>query len=395
MGMSLLPAHILEGKTPEWWLDNFDRKPIGTGPFKFHSWKTSQYIRLVRNPDSFLAPAPWFDGVSYRIIGDRLAQRLAFETRQMDYWVADLWAVGAFQDDPRFDVFASVEPSYSYIGWNLRRAPFDDERVRRALSHAVNVPEIIKFLLYDRAAPSTGNFTSRQWFFNPDIQPVAYDKNVARRLLADVGWVPGPDGILQKDGRRFAFTLIAPSGSEILRDIATLVQSNLKAIGIEMKIELYEWSVFLRNHVDKGEFDAVALSWSLGLSYDQYQIWHSSQTNPEQLNFVGYKNPQLDTLLEEIRQEYHRDEIIALAGRIQRTIFTDQPYLFLFVPQGTYVLWKNTFRIRRPDAETGKWLDTPIEMTKYGWDYFSDYFYRPEFVERLPQTNECKHTLER
>lgn len=75
-----------------------------------------------------------------------------------------------------------------------------------------------------------------------------------------------------------------------------------------MKVELYEWTVFLKNHVNKGDFDAIVLGWSLGNSFDQYQIWHSSQTNPEQLNVVGYKNLEVDSLLESIRQEYRREK---------------------------------------------------------------------------------------
>ena len=178
------------------------------------------------------------------------------------------------------------------------------------------------------------------------------------RLLAEAGWKPGKDGILEKDGQRFSFTLITNNGNEIRRDIATLVQDDLKKLGIEVKIELYEWAVFLKNFINKGSFDAMVLGWALGPDYDQYQIWHSSQSNPEQLNVVNYRNPKVDGLLEEIRQEYNREKIIALAGDLQTTIYRDQPYLFLYVPQGTSVMWKDSYRIRRPDGRGG-WINTP------------------------------------
>ena len=167
------------------------------------------------------------------------------------------------------------------------------------------------------------------------------------------------------------------------RDIATLAQDGFKKIGVEIKVELYEWAVFLKNHVNKGDFDAMVLGWSLGNDYDQFQIWHSSQTNPEQLNVVGYKNPEVDKLLESIRQEYNRDKIISMAGQMQSIIYREQPYLFLYVPQGTSVMWKNSYRICRPDGKGG-WIDSPVEMTKAGWSYWSDWFYRPEFKGRLP-----------
>jgi ABC-type transport system substrate-binding protein len=243
---------------------------------------------------------------------------------------------------------------------------------------------MVKYILYGHGEQSTGIFTPKMWFFDPNIEPFAYNPEKARQLLAQAGWKLGKDGILEKDGERFAFTLITNNGNEIRRDIATLVQDDLKKLGIEVKIELYEWAVFLKNFINKGSFDAMVLGWALGPDYDQYQIWHSSQSNPEQLNVVNYRNPTVDKLLVEIRQEYNRDKIIALAGKLQGTIYGDQPYLFLYVPQGTSVMWKDSYRIRRPDGQGG-WINTPVEMTKAGWGYYMDWFYRPEYASLLPK----------
>ncbi|MFZ9920057.1 MAG: peptide-binding protein [Terrimicrobiaceae bacterium] len=382
--ISLLPAHLLEGKPQEWWVKHFNRTPIGTGAFKFAEWRTNEFLRVERNPDYFDAPGPWLDGIVYRFMPDQLTLRLAFETHQVDFWGAEPWTVTAFVGDPRFDVFTSPTSSYTYIGWNLKRPLFQDPLVRRALAHAVDVPSMVRYILYGHGLQSTGIFTPQMWFFDPSITPLAHDLEKARELLAEAGWKPGPDGILQKDGERFSFTLITNNGNEVRRDIATLAQDGLKKLGIEVKVELYEWAVFLKNHINKGDYDAMVLGWSLGNSYDQFQIWHSSQANPEQLNVVGYKNPKADRLLEDIRQEYNREKIIAMAGELQRTIYDDQPYLFLYVPEGTSVMWKDAYRIRRPDGKGG-WIDSPVEMTKAGWSYWSDWFYRPEFADRLPK----------
>ena len=382
--IGMLPAHILEDKPQEWWANNFNRNPVGTGPFRFDAWKTNEYVRVVRNPDYFDAPGPWLDSIVFRVLPDQLSLRLAFETRQVDFWAVDPWAVGHFQEDKRFDLFSTPSSAYTYVGWNLRRSIFQDEQVRQALAHAVNVPEMVKYILYGHGEQSTGIFTPKMWFFDPDIKPFAYDPEKARQLLAEAGWKPGKDGILEKDGERFAFTLITNNGNEIRRDIATLVQDDLKKLGIEVKIELYEWAVFLKNFINKGSFDAMVLGWALGPDYDQYQIWHSSQSNPEQLNVVNYRNPTVDKLLVEIRQEYNRNKIIDLAGKLQGTIYRDQPYLFLYVPQGTSVMWKDSYRIRRPDGHGG-WINTPVEMTKAGWGYYMDWFYRPEFASLLPK----------
>jgi peptide/nickel transport system substrate-binding protein len=378
---AILPEHLLGKLDPSRWPESYNRKPIGTGPFKFGSWKTNEFIRLVKNPDYFLG-SPWLDSVVFRVLPDPLTLQLAFQTKQVDFWNVDPWAVKSFEKDPRFDLFSAPGQAYNYIGWNLRRPLFSDPRVRKALAHAVNVPEMIKYIIYGRGVQSTGIFTPQMWFFDPSVKPLRYDPAAARSLLDEAGWKVGPDGIRVKDGKRFTFTLLANNGNEVRRDIATLVQDDLKRIGIEVKVEIYEWAVLLKRFVSKGEFDSIVMGWGLGYDFDQYAIWHSSQTHPEELNFIGYANPTVDHLLTELRQEYARPEIIRLAGKLQKEIYADQPYLFLFVPESTSVMWKDSYRIRRPGPNPGEWIDSPVTMTKAGWSYDMEWFYRPEYAPK-------------
>jgi len=375
---AILPEHLLGKLDPSKWPEVYNRKPVGTGPFKFGSWKTNEFIRLVRNPDYFLG-SPWLDSVVFRVLPDPLTLQLAFQTKQVDFWNVDPWAVKSFEKDPRFDLFSAPGQAYNYIGWNLRRPLFQDLKVRQALAQAVNVPQMIKYIIYGRGVQSTGIFTPQMWFFDPSVKPLPYDPATARRLLDEAGWKVGPDGIRVKDGKRFSFTLLANNGNEVRRDIATLVQDDLKQVGIEVKVEIYEWAVLLKRFVSKGEFDAIVLGWGLGYDFDQYGIWHSSQTHPEELNFIGYANPEADRLLTDLRQEYARPEIIRLAGKLQQVIYADQPYLFLFVPESTSVMWKGSYRIRRPGSKPGEWIDSPVTMTKAGWSYDMEWFYRPEY----------------
>ena len=376
---AILPAHLLENVEPAKWAEFYNRRPIGTGPFKFGSWKTNEYIRLVRNTDYFRG-TPWLESIVFRVLPDPLTLQLAFQTHQVDFWNVDPWAVKSFEKDRRFDLFSAAGNMYNYIGWNLRRPMFQDLRGRQAMAQAVNIPQMIRYIIYGRGQQSTGIFTPKMWFYDPKIRPLPYDPAAAARLLDEAGWKPGPDGIRVKDGKRFSFTLLANNGNEIRRDIATLVQADLKKVGIEVKVEIYEWAVLLKRFVNKGEFDAIVLGWGLGNDFDQYGIWHSSQTHPEELNFIGYKNEEVDHLLTDLRQEYNRPEIIKLAGELQRTIYGDQPYLFLFVPEGTSVMWKGSYRIRRPGAKPGEWIDSPVTLTKAGWDYDMEWFYRPEYM---------------
>ena len=381
--MSVLPAHLLADVPPDQWPLTFNRTPVGTGPFKFAEWKTNQFVRVARNEDYFKG-LPHLEGIVFRTLPDPLTLRLAFETRQVDFWAADPWAVGSFREDERFTLFTSPSNSYNYVGWNLRRPMFQDLRVRQALAHAVNIDQMIRYILYGYGMQSTGIFTPEMWFFNPQVQPLPYDPEEAKQLLDKAGWVPGEDGIRVKDGQRFAFTLITNNGNVIRSDIATLVQENLRAIGIEVTVEMYEWAVFLKRFVNQGEFDAVVLGWALGQGFDQFQIWHSSQTEPERLNMVGYQSKEADRLLESVREEFDRDEIIRQCGELQQLIYDDQPYLFLFVPEGTSVMWKDAFRVKRPGPD-GTWIDEPVTMTKAGWSHYLEWFYRPEYAKEASE----------
>ncbi len=379
---AMLPAHLLEKVEPAKWAEFYNRHPIGTGPFKFDAWKTNEYIRLVKNPDYFRG-SPWLDSIVFRVLPDPLTLQLAFQTHQVDFWGVEPWAVKGVEKDPRFEIFSSAGNMYNYIGWNLRRPLFQDLRVRQALAQAVNVPQMIKYILYSRGQQSNGIFTPKMWFYDPDIKPLPYDPKAASALFDEAGWKPGPDGIRVRDGKRLSFTLLANNGNEVRRDIATLVQDDLKKIGVEVKVEIYEWAVLLKRFVNKGDFDAIVLGWGLGNDFDQYAIWHSSQTHPEELNFINYRNPEVDHLLTDLRQEYSRPEIIRMAGELQRTIYDDQPYLFLFVPEGTSVMWKGSYRICHPGSYPGEWIDRPITMTKAGWEYDMEWFYRPEYPPKI------------
>jgi ABC-type transport system substrate-binding protein len=376
--MGILPHQVLEGKDSQWWAANFNRQPIGTGAYKFDEWRFGQYVRVRRSED-YWQGRPHLDFVTMRVIPDPVSVRLLFETGEIDFWGVEPHANQRFLEDPRYEVFSRLAPGYNYIGWNLKRPLFQDVRVRRALAHAVNVPQMVEYIVYGQGVQSTGPFPPNMWFANPQVQAYEYDPDRARALLAEAGWQPGPDGILQKDGQRFEFNLITNHANEIRKDIATLVQSDLRGIGIRVRVQLYEWAVFISQYIDKQDFDACVLGWSLGYDYDQYQLWHSSQAEPGRLNFCSYKNPRVDRLLELARSEFDPDKAKRYTHELHRIIYEDQPYLFLYVPQSTAAMRRGEFRVKRP-AEDEAWIDEPVRSTPIGFRIYQDWWYRPELM---------------
>jgi peptide/nickel transport system substrate-binding protein len=267
---------------------------------------------------------------------------------------------------------------YTYVGYNLKNPLFQDKRVRRALTHAINREEIVRYVLYDLGMVATGPFPNQLWYWNPRVKPIPYDRQKARELLAEAGWKDTHgDGILERDGRPFRFTLITNSGNDIRRDVAVLVQRQLREIGIDVTIELYEWSVFLNDFIDVKHFDACILGWSLSVDPDAYEIWHSSQID-KGFNFVSYQNLEVDRLLEEGRREYDHEKRKKIYWRIHELIAEDQPYTFLFVPLSLSALQKRFFLLEK-DTRGKKHL-REIQMEKAGLLYDIIKWYVPKNI---------------
>jgi ABC-type transport system substrate-binding protein len=350
-GMGILPEHLLNddalkkeaarlGKDPDKFSmrqSSFNRHPIGCGPFVFQEWKSDQYIILDSFDDYWEGP-PNYKRYIYRIIPDLLTQEMEFYAGTVDSYNVQPHQVDRLKGDPKYQSFSGPSFGYTYIGYNMRREPFDDSRVRRALGMAIDVGKIIDYVLHGQGERITGPFVKQTDYYDHAIQPVPYDPQKALQLLGEAGWKRNKEGWLEKDGRRLQFTLITNSGNDLRKAVLAVAQDAWKQIGIDVRTDLLEWSVFIQERVDKADFDALILGWSMGIEPDLYQIWHSSQTNPHQLNFVAFNNSEADDLIIKIRQEYDHERQVAYCHRLHEIIAREQPYTFLYVTKWTAVL---------------------------------------------------------
>jgi len=376
-GMGILPEHLLNrerlkaeairlGRDPKTYSirdSAFNRAPIGTGPFRFAEWKTDQFIRLRRFRD-YWEGSPNLREYLYRVIPDLLTAELTFYAGTSDAYGAQPHQVERLKHDPRFQNFSRLGLGYTYIGYNMRRPIFQDVRVRKALGMAINVQEIIDYVLYGQAERTTGPYPKQTEFYNPAVKPLPYDPEGALRLLAEAGWTRNAEGWLEKDGKPLAFTLITNLGNEVRKAVMVVAQNAWRRLGIKVETLIMEWAVFINERVDKGDFDALILGWSMGLDADLYQIFHSSQMGHFQLNFVGYSNPEADALMIRIRQEYNRARQVEMARRLHKLIAQDQPYTFLFVGKGLTLLDQKIVRMVRDPEGTPQYL--PIVTDKLG-----------------------------
>jgi ABC-type transport system substrate-binding protein len=381
-GMGILPEHLLNrealakearalGRDPDKYTvrdARFNRAPIGSGPFRFLEWRTDEYVKLVRF-DRYWEGAPRFQEYFHRVLPDTITEELTFYSGTIDDYTAGAHQVARLRNDPRFQTFSGLSLGYSYIGYNLRRWPFDDARVRRALGMAINVQEIIDYVLYKQAERTSGPFPKQTDYYDPTIAPLPYDPAGARRLLEEAGFRLNPaTGRLEKGGRPLAFTIMTNSGSDTARAFLAIAQDAWRRLGIQVESLTLEWSVFVREKLNKLDFDAVILAWAMDLNADLYQIFHSSQTGEFQLNFVGYKNPRADELMDRIRQEYDSGRQVAMARELHRLIFEDQPYTFLYVRKWTALLDKKIVRLVA--YQNGQPVYAAIVPTKLGTPTF-------------------------
>ena len=389
--MGILPEHLLNdealkkeairlGKDPQRFSmrqSSFNRHPVGCGPFVFREWKSDQYIVLDRFCDYWEGP-PNYERYVYRIVPDLLTQEMEFYAGTIDSYNVQPHQVERLRNDPRYQNFSGPSFGYTYIGYNMRREPFNDVRVRRALSMAVDVDKIIDYVLYGQGERITGPFVKQTDYYNHRVEPVPYDPRAALSLLEEAGWRRNEEGWLEKGGKKLQFTLITNSGNDLRKAVLAIAQDAWKQIGVDVRTDLLEWSVFIQERVDKADFDALILGWVMGIEPDLYQIWHSSQTHPHQLNFVAFDNSEADKLITKIRQEYDHKRQVDYCHRLHEIIAREQPYTFLYVSKWTAILDKRIV-IKETDPQ-GNVVYEKIKPTKTGsfTFYFNKWIKLPE-----------------
>jgi peptide/nickel transport system substrate-binding protein len=354
-GMGILPQHLLAQEDLN--TTGYLRDPVGTGPYRFRRWKTGELIELWANPDYF-EHRPHIDRYLYRIIPDQATLFLELLTGGVDTTSLTPLQYTRQAQAPylrdRYDKFRYPSFGFTYIGYNLADARFADARVRRAINLAIDKQAILDGVLFGLGAVATGPYPEASWAYDPTIRPPAPDPAAARALLAEAGWADRDgDGWLDKEGRPFAFTLLTNQGNEVRRQVAELVQRQLRRIGMDVKIRIIEWSTFVHEFIDKRRFEAVLLAWNLSRDPDIYDLFHSSKTRPGEYNFVGYANPAVDALLVEGRRTFDREARAAIYHRVHRALYEDQPYTFLYVADALPVVEKRFRNVRATPAGIG------------------------------------------
>ena len=339
--IGIIPKHLLDGKDLN--TAEFNRKPVGTGPYRLKEWIAGQKIVLEAN-ERYFEGRPNIDQYIYRIIPDSSTM-----FQELLSGGVDLMGLNPLQylrkSETRrikenYRKYRYPANAFTYMGYNLTSPLFADKKVRQALAYAIDRQSIIDGVLMGIGRPCTGPFSYVSWAYNPKVQPYPFDPERARRMLEEAGWRDANgDGIVEKDGRPFQFTILTNQGNNERIKACEIIQQSFRTAGIDANIRVMEWQAFLEQ-IDKHSFDAIILGWSMGRDPDLYDIWHSSKTKKGEYNFIGYKNAEVDRLLVEGRRIFDVEKRKRIYYRIHEILADEQPYAFLYVPDATPIVHK-------------------------------------------------------
>src|SRR5882724_2482845 len=339
------PQGIQARKFAEQFNTNFSRNPMGSGPYKFHSWQTGQAVVLQRDPHYWGVgkegmDQPYIDQRTIRVFNNPDAALVALKAGELDTMplmpIQHLKQTSGARFDKQFAKHQFFTPSYSYIGWNNVHPIFSDMRARQAMTYLTNRQQIVKTILFELGEVVSGPIYLFRPEYDKTLVPYPYDPQKALQLLGEAGWKDTDgDGILDKiiDGQKvpFRFEIKFNSGNEIRKSVALTLQDELKKHGIDANVRQLDWTIYLddvRNH----KFDAVILGWGMpAIEPDEYQVWHSSQAENKGSNHVSYKNTRADALLEEYRRTFDAQKRVELYREFQQILHQEQPYTFLFI----------------------------------------------------------------
>jgi peptide/nickel transport system substrate-binding protein len=362
----LLPRHAT-GAPADMANWEWNRQPVGAGPFVVTDWVSGQSITLERNPYYFEEGKPYLDKLVYRIVPEPAAQTAMMlqGEAQVHLWPGE--------DEAEYNKLLEGKATQVLVPgiWNMAidfnlSAPFDgdpgptpphpilgDLRVRQAIASAIDYDTLVHDVLLDSVSPSTNPF-AYGWYKCDLPRPFPYDPEKARSLLDEAGWVEGSDGIrvakgaqYAKDGTRLSLELQGYTNFEPLQRTEEFIVENLKAVGIEARIQNYDFSIIFGSYEDQsprkvGDYDMLIFDRGFTTEPQGYVSNAYTSTNIPSLdntgggNYFRWVNPAVDAALETAGSNFDLETRKAAYCDIGQAVNTDLPQIYLYVFQDGY-----------------------------------------------------------
>ena len=296
--------------------DNYGQFPIGTGPYKFESWTPGDRIILKANKDYFKGVTP-IETVVFRSIVEGTNRTIGLETGEIDIaYDIEPMDVGRIQEDKNLNLISEPSLQMAYIGFNMKKDIYKDKRVRQAIAYAINVDPIIQTVYQGQGEAANSPIGPLVVGYSEKAKGYEHNLEKAKKLMIEAGY---PNGFTTK---------IWTNDSPQRRDMAIIVQDQLKAIGINVIIETLEWGAYLEG-TSRGDHDMYLLSWvsvTGDADYGLYPLF-SSTTHGGAGNRSFYSSAKVDELLEKARASSNLEERIALYDEAQIIIQEELPIM--------------------------------------------------------------------
>jgi len=298
-----LPRHLLQDVAPgQMSQASYNQEPVGSDPFRFVSWERGQQMVLEANADfpQALGGRPYLDRVVFRLIPEPTTMLTELLSGSIDVAGWTLLPDQAQQIQGQQGVELKHYPSreLTYLGWNNERPVFGDPDVRRALAMATDRPRTIAGPLHGLAAPAVGMIPP--WSpLHGEVAPLPHDPAAAQALLARAGWRDSNgDGILDRGGQPLRSTLLVNSANRMHQDLATVIQQQLRGVGVEVQLQQLEFGTLLQRHRGR-DYDAVISNWTLDtFKVDPTPLFSCVEARrPQSANRAGFCDPAIDELI--------------------------------------------------------------------------------------------------
>ncbi|TMG37642.1 MAG: ABC transporter substrate-binding protein [Chloroflexi bacterium] len=333
----IVPKHVLSADPLK--TTSFNKgTPVSTGPFKVEKYTSGQSVSLVRN-DSYFGPKPYLDKVVFTVVPDpntQIAQALSGDLTIMI--LDNKAAVDRVKNASGLTVVSRPLVQYYWLALNQTDSRFTDVRVRQAFVHAIDRKAIIKSVELGYGQVANSPITpALKAYFDPSLsEKYPYDPPKAKELLASAGWTPGANGVLQKDGKSFQFTMdVGQRG--VLEPVNALIQQDLKNVGVIADLNTMEWNAYIQKDVVRRDYTATVNWWTYPSDPDVFPYYHSSAAG-KGFNIPGYQDPKLDDLLVQGQSASDLEQRKAVYKQLQAYTSETLPYLFLWYPQEIDVL---------------------------------------------------------
>ncbi len=326
-----LPKHLLEGRNIDQ-ANDYNRNPMGTGPYRIVEWKTGEYVLLEKVNDYWRGPEdPKINRILFRFLPNTTTRINQLRSGEVHLVALVPWdKVRELRGLPSLRLNQVLGNGYEHVTLNEKHfPPFKDLRVRQALAHAIDRELLVRTILDSLVTTVDGPIQPLSWAYEPNVKRYPFDTATANRLLDEAGWKRGPDGIRAKDGRPLAFTLITQAGFAIRENVAQALQRQFRDVGVNVSVKLIDGTT-ISSVWFSGDFDAMLHWWQSGADPEITLVFASDRTPPAGRNINYFADDSLTRVLYASDRTVDQTKRAELLRAAQRRVAELVPELVLY-----------------------------------------------------------------